>query len=144
MLIKNKKYIIINNLLLILLVVNFSASAFIVNNVAMVDCCHVQLKVAEPTSCCEMQETKTEPENCSTSFTANENDISGCGCIHNQITTKQTLQIVKSNDAAKILTVAELSNKFNYAKATNNVSNSFLIINFESPPIYLIDSSFLI
>ena len=145
MLIRNRKIEFIKNLLLILLVVNFSSSAFFIHSMKEDECCcHVKKEEVKQMTCCEIQETKTSVVECNYPQFENVKNIVNCGCIHNYNTSKQTIQLVKTNDIPKVKLIAELSNEWNLQTLTRKTSNTLFIEYKESPPIYLIDSSFLI
>ena len=144
MLNQNKKIEFIKNLLLILLVINFSASAFFIHTMKKNECCHVQKEEVKTMSCCEMMETTAATDECSLPALSFEKDAPNCGCIHNFIPTQQTIQLVKTNDIPKVKVIAEVSNEWNLQSVTTRPSNKLFTIYKESPPIYLIDSSFLI
>lgn len=144
MLIKNKNIEIFKNIVLLLLVVNFSASSFFIYQKKKEDCCHVKKEEVKPMSCCEMQETKSAQDKCSFPISSFEKDIADCGCIHNFNPTKQTIQIVKTQDLPKVKVIAGISSEWNYQGAICKISHTSLIVNTESPPIYLAVSSFLI
>lgn len=143
-LIKNKKIEFFKNVLLILLVINFSASAFFIYSMKKDECCHVKKEEVKTMSCCEMMETKAATDKCSFHASSFEKDIPDCGCIHNYSPTQQTIQIVKTNDIPKVKVIAEVSNEWNLQSVINRTSNTLFTTYKESPPIYLIDSSFLI
>lgn len=106
-------------------------------------CCHPKQEVIKH-HCCAEAETPQTIENCSLDYTSLLQKISQCNCIHKNFTVNNDQTSLKSFELTKISAV-EAVNNFVQAnsdivfQATNNFSYKT-----HSPPIYLIDSTFLI
>lgn len=118
---------------------------FAVNNMKGEDCCcNIQKEEPKEMSCCDMQTTEKTADNCTTPILEKYNNVFDCGCFHEYNPAKQTIQVVKTNDVPKVKVIGELSDEWNLQSVINNIANKQNIQFKESPPIYLIDSSFLI
>lgn len=144
MLIKNNKIEFVKNLFLLLLVLNFSASAFFVKSMNKETCCHKQVEEVKPMSCCQTEEPKVSLHKCSIDFRTFSDITTNCGCFHNAQSAKQSFQTTKVHDFPKVQITAELPVESANQNIVRKFSNYTIIASYESPPIYLIDSSFLI
>ncbi|OGU34066.1 MAG: hypothetical protein A2068_03930 [Ignavibacteria bacterium GWB2_35_6b] len=143
-LIKNKKIEFVKNLFLLLLVLNFSASSFFVKSMTKETCCHKQVEEVKPMPCCQSEMPKVSLHKCSIDFRTLSDITTNCGCFHNAQSAKQSFQVTKVHDFPKAQITDELTVESTNQNIVNKLSNYRIIASYESPPIYLIDSSFLI
>lgn len=142
--IKNKKIELLKNLFLLLLVLNFSASSFFVKSMNKETCCHKQVEEVKPMSCCQTETPKVSLLKCSIDFRTLSDITTNCGCFHNAQSAKQSFQTTKVHDIPKAQLTSELPLESITQKNVYKISNYNFSALYESPPIYLVDSSFLI
>lgn len=107
-------------------------------------CCHKQVEEVKPMSCCQSEMPKVSLHKCGIDFRTLSDITINCGCFHNAESAKQSFQVTKIHDIPKAPVTAELTFESLTQKNIYKVSNYNLSALYESPPIYLFDSSFLI
>ncbi|MBU2492718.1 MAG: hypothetical protein KJ571_08860 [Bacteroidetes bacterium] len=107
-------------------------------------CCHKKKEEVKKISCCQAMENESADEKCVSPVISFEKNFTGCGCIHNFNPTRQNIQIVKTQELTKVKVYADISDEWNYQQVTSYFADNSIVLNTESPPIYLTVSSFLI
>lgn len=107
-------------------------------------CCHKQVEEVKPMSCCQTEAPKVSLHECSIDFRTLTDLTTNCGCFHNAQSAKQSFQTTKVHDIPKVQLIAELPVESANQNIVHKISDYRIIVSYESPPIYLIDSSFLI
>ena len=128
-------------IILLFLTLNISVSGYYsIQSLSPADCCTV--KIVE--SCCMMSEPEVILSKCHNNSSENQTIKNYCGCFHSSNGSK-TISFIKTNvELPKIIVTSFIS----FEKESNYNSNSLNSVStikvYESPPIYLVDSSFLI
>ncbi|KAB2841689.1 MAG: hypothetical protein F9K45_07695 [Melioribacteraceae bacterium] len=107
-------------------------------------CCHKQVEEVKPMSCCQTETPKVSLHKCSIDFRTLSDFTTNCGCFHNAQSANKSFQTTKVHDVPKVQVTAELYFESITQKNVYIVSNYNLSALYETPPIYLVDSSFLI
>ena len=139
---RKKKHIkLFKIIILLFLTLNISASGYYsVQNLSSSDCCQVEVVK----SCCTVEETKVILNNCHNNSTENQTITNYCGCFHSS-NGSTTVSFIKTNvELPKIIVVASLSFENNTSYNSSSINSIITTKVYEPPPIYLVDSSFLI